>query len=556
MDFKEFFLTDNKSGWKSNSKLLLKNRPEIHEMVVAYVAQHRLEDYVFKDQLFYFVNNITEKVVCLECGKPTKSRGTIAKGFAEYCSNACLNFSANSIRVKKAMQAKYGVNGYSQTPEHEIKVKATKLANFGDENYNNMDKNKATKLERYGNENYVNIEAAKITNLEKYGFDNVSKNEDVIKKIGDTNLLKYGSIAPTQSKGVMDKLKLTMFNKIKSKVLIDEFIDYDFDLKSYTLLCDKCSTEYKMLMPLYNERKRANQSTCTTCNPIGIPMTSSYEIEIYDSIKTYYDGDVVRNDRTILKQELDIYIPEFKLAIEFNGLYWHSEIYKNEKYHLNKQKACLEKGITLIHIFEDEWYYRKSIVESVIKNRLGLIDNKLFGRKCTIQSIDNKTSDSFLDDNHIQGSGSANSIRLGLYHQDELVSVMTFSKGRVAMGGNSDEYELTRFCNKKNTSVIGAASKLFKYFRINNVVKNIISYSDNRWFDGGMYQTLGFTYTHESKENYWYVVGNQRKHRFNFRKDVLVKQGYDSTKTEREIMFERKLYRIYDCGNKRWDFKI
>ena len=188
MDYKEFFLTDNKSGWKSNSRLLLKNRPEIHQLIVAYVTRYKLEDYLFKDQIYYFINNITEKVICLECGKPTKSRGTISKGFAEYCSNACLNVSGNSTRVKKANQAKYGVNAYSQTPEHEIKVKATKLANFGDENYNNMVKNKATKLERHGDKNYNNIEAAKVTNLEKYGFENASKNDDVIKKILKTRL--------------------------------------------------------------------------------------------------------------------------------------------------------------------------------------------------------------------------------------------------------------------------------------------------------------------------------------------------------------------------------
>jgi hypothetical protein len=131
---------------------------------------------------------------------------------------------------------------------------------------------------------------------------------------------------------------------------------------------------------------------------------------------------------------------------------------------------------------------------------------------------------------------------------------MTFSKGRVILGGKKDEWELTRFCNKINFNVVGAASKLFSFFKKTYNPEKIISYSDIRLFDGKMYGNLGFSKIWKSKPNYWYVIDDIRYHRFNFRKSVLVKEGFDKTKTEKQIMFDRKIYRIFDCGNVRWEY--
>ena len=124
------------------------------------------------------------------------------------------------------------------------------------------------------------------------------------------------------------------------------------------------------------------------------------------------------------------------------------------------------------------------------------------------------------------------------------------------MGGKSDEWELTRFSNRINTNVIGGASRLFNYFIKTYSPVKIISYSDIRLFNGNMYETLGFKRISQSAPNYWYVINGLRYHRFNFRKSVLVKEGYDRNKTEKEIMFDRKIYRIYDCGHIRWEYNV
>ena len=133
---------------------------------------------------------------------------------------------------------------------------------------------------------------------------------------------------------------------------------------------------------------------------------------------------------------------------------------------------------------------------------------------------------------------------------------MTFGKGRIMMGGKSNEYELTRFSNLLNHNVIGSASKLLKYFIEKYNPNKIVSYSDVRLFSGDLYVKLNFERKNQSKPNYYYVVNGIRKNRFNYRKSVLVNQGFDKNKTEKQIMFERNIYRIYDCGNIRWELNF
>jgi hypothetical protein len=179
---------------------------------------------------------------------------------------------------------------------------------------------------------------------------------------------------------------------------------------------------------------------------------------------------------------------------------------------------------------------------------LGLTKNKIYGRKCVIKNVTLKESALFLEKNHIQGVVNT-SIRIGLYYNEELVSLMCFNKPRLGIGTTYDGYELSRFCNKLNTNVIGGADKLLKYCIKTYQPKEILSYADKRWSQGDLYEKLGFIKSHVNKPNYYYVIGKNRKHRFGFRKEILRKQGFDTkNKTEHEIMMERKIYRIYDCG--------
>ena len=238
-------------------------------------------------------------------------------------------------------------------------------------------------------------------------------------------------------------------------------------------------------------------------------------------------------------------------------MYWHNENYVESDYHLKKTELSESKNIKLIHIYEDDWLYKQDIVKSRILNLLNFTPNKIYARKTEIKEIsDNILLREFLEKNHIQGF-IGSQVKIGLFYNNELVSLMTFGKQRKNMGTKSfpDKYELLRFCNKLNTTVIGGASKLFKYFTNNYKPKEIITYADRSWSQGNLYNQLGFEFVHKSQPNYFYVVDGLRKNRFNFRKDILIKEGFDPNKSEREIMLDRIIYRIYVSGKLKFIYK-
>jgi hypothetical protein len=288
-------------------------------------------------------------------------------------------------------------------------------------------------------------------------------------------------------------------------------------------------------------------------------------------MKDEYDTKIQVNTRHILSgnKELDVYIPEANVAIEFDGLYWHRYIPDNSRgknYHLDKTMECEAKGIQLIHIFEDEWDKKKNIVKSKIDHIICADENPvIYARKCYVEEISTTDKNQFLEENHIQGKDQSK-IKLGLWYplnneEDILVSVMTFCKPRKALGHKNNteyDYELSRFANNIEYRVIGSFGKLFKYFKNNYDFNSIVTYADRRYSSNirgeTIYEKNGFVLDHISKPNYWYLdyPCNKRFHRYEFRKSKLKEKFpelYSDDKTERQIMEEARYFRIYDCGN-------
>ena len=166
------------------------------------------------------------------------------------------------------------------------------------------------------------------------------------------------------------------------------------------------------------------------CYPY-LSNNSYCEKEVIEFVKSIYNGVIINNNRKIIAPyELDIYLPEKKLAIEFDGLFWHNDKSgKDKNYHLDKTEKCEKQGIQLIHIFEDEWIEKQIIVKSIIKSKIGIYDKKIYARKCQIKEIAIKDKNDFLRMNHLQGEDHSQ-IKLGLFYENELVSVMTFGKPR------------------------------------------------------------------------------------------------------------------------------
>jgi len=557
MDYKQFFNSDNKSGVKTKESYLFKNYPSIHKQIIDFIESNNLSNLSFKEKVWYFINGVTEEKRCCGCNGEVVFKGNLNKGYSDFCSLSCANINGDlSKRQKESIMDKYGVISTNNLESVKEKKKESYLKRYGVDNPMKSEevknKIKEVSIETYGVDNPMKIDYVKNkhrdTIIELYGVNNVFESDLIKDKIKKTNNKNLGVDYPTQSNVVKLKLKERALDKLKIKYPFIISID-GYDLTCY---CNTCETNFFINRVLLNERNNEGYGLCTNCNPIGINSISKGEKELFEFIKTI-TNDTIENDTSILEgKELDIYIPSKNIAIEYNGLYWHSELFKSNNYHLDKTIMCESKGIKLIHIFEDEWVYKQDIVKSRLKNILGLTDTRIYARKCDVREVSTKDKGLFLDNNHIQGKVKS-LFNLGLYYNGELVSLMTFGKGRVIMGGKDDEWELTRFCNKLGTGVIGGASKLLKHFNLKYNPDKIISYADKRWSQGDLYNNLGFKFIHDSVPNYFYINGSVREYRFKYRKDVLVKNGFDPNKSERDIMLERKMYRIYDCGTKRYE---
>jgi hypothetical protein len=286
--------------------------------------------------------------------------------------------------------------------------------------------------------------------------------------------------------------------------------------------------------------------------------TSKGEEELLHFIKENYTGIIEQGNKKLLSGlEIDILLPELNIAIEFNGSYYHSDIFRDKNYHLKKTKECEKLGIYLIHIWDVDWRLHKEKIQSIILNKLRNTPNKIYARKCEIKEIDRKTSTKFLYENHLQNSCISN-YNIGLFYKKELISVITFGKLRKNLKQKhiENEFELLRFCNKLNTNVVGGASKLFKYFITNYQPNKIITYANKDWSIGNLYEMLGFNKLKDTTPGYFYVKSMIKYNRFNFRKDILVKNGEDPNLTEYEIMTKNGYYRVWNTGNLKYEYLI
>ena len=285
-----------------------------------------------------------------------------------------------------------------------------------------------------------------------------------------------------------------------------------------------------------------------TNNEFNTYQASTGESEVYNYILSL-GFDVDKNSRNIIPpKELDIYIPSNNIAIEYNGIYWHSSGNKendNEKnrFHIDKTDQCEAKDIHLLHIFENEWMddNKQNIWKSVIRHKLGL-SKKIYARKCKVSKIENKIANDFIEKNHLQGKANC-SLSYGLFYNDKLVQVATFGNPRYT---NGYDYELIRLCSMNGYCIIGGASKLLKMIK-----GSIISYANRRWSFGNVYDTIGFKLVGKSKPCYWYIKNNVVYHRSSFMKHKLKNKldNFDDSLTEVENCYNNGLRRIWDCGN-------
>jgi hypothetical protein len=514
---------------------------------------HQRHNIFYKDYYDKFVKSASEGL-CKICQAPT----IFYKGkYSQYCSRTCQNNDPTTkLKNSQAVKAAKQLFTSDQIKESNLKREQTCFNLYGTNNISQLcatkDKVENTFKEHYGDW-YLNTPECKQAFSDKYGVDNPLRSSEILQRVQDTNMQRYGAITPAKNEDVKKQISLTKVHTMYDKLLqLSDVVplftreEYTGQYKIYHWKCVHCST-------VFTSRYTVNvHESCPKCYPITI----TDEINI-KNVLAAYNIPILVNKRLIIDPfELDYYIPDLNLAIEYNGLYWHSEISgkKEQNYHLQKTQRCEEKQIKLIQIFEDEWNEKRTIVLSKIKYLFQKIKYRIFARKCIVQEIDYSLKNKFLNKYHLQGEDKS-AINLGLFYKKHLVAVMTFSKLRKALGQTPKEntWELSRYAGLTNFNIIGGASKLFTYFeKTYNPIK-IITYADRRWSQGNLYLQLGFKLDHISRPNYWYIPygGKKRYHRFNFRKNVLKDklEFFDPNISEWENMKKNGYDRIWDCGN-------
>jgi hypothetical protein len=284
---------------------------------------------------------------------------------------------------------------------------------------------------------------------------------------------------------------------------------------------------------------------CPKCANIGPSKAEQEIVSIFEGLTKVESS----NREVIPPKEIDIFLPEYKFGIEHNGLYWHSEDYrKDKKYHLDKTKQCLEKGIKLMHIFSDEWREKREIIESMIKNRIGQPKHKVHARKCCVKELTNAEARLFFSKTHISGHTNAQKV-FALEHDGEMVCCISVRKPWQKKYGNT--IEIARFSSALDTVVMGGFQKLFK-----EVVKwskqqgyeSILTYADRRFGEGEVYLKSGFQMLGSTNIDYWYTDGFSRFNRFKFR----ARDG----KTEKQIAQEHGVSRVFGCGSNIYLFQL
>lgn len=384
-------------------------------------------------------------------------------------------------------------------------------------------------------------------------------------KRANTTLLKYGVINNGQTNSAKEKhkafyenkpkkpkvVKLTTYQKLNKK--FTSFANIEFvtqeqdyfgvsDQQYYNFKCLKCNNIFSDYID------NGHTPLCKTCNPYQPQYVSQQEINLCNYVKSITTHNVIQSDKSIINPyELDIVIPKLNIAIEYGGLYWHSEMHKTDStYHLHKMQLCKDKGYRLITVFEDEWLQKTEIV----KNRLASIlhNNKpTYARKCKVKEISFNEATQFINQYHIQGH-SVFKIAYGCFFNDTLVAVMTFGKPRY---DKTVEYELIRYCSKEN--IVGGAGKLFSTFMKQYSPSSVVSYCDLRWGTGNLYKMLNFKQVEKPiVPSYAYTDFISRFHRSKFIKSKLIEKESDKLLTERELMKQKNMYRIWDCGHSKW----
>ena len=487
---------------------------------------------------------MSEKL-CKLCGAPVTRFVKYKQEWWDWCSNRCMGADPLVLEKKKqTMLVKFGVDHPMHSDVFRDKQKQTLIDHYGVDNPFKSDEVKAI---------------MKVTFIQKYGVDNPSKDSAVIEQIRAKAVSRY----ETNKDEILSKRRATSLHTFgvtsnKYKHITPESLALMNDLE---WLKNQHFDQKKSFNEIAQELGISATPILHRFMLAGLKPTrfntSLVEREILEFIRANYTGEIRTTDRTVIApHELDIYLPALGLAIEVNGVFWHSqERGKGRGYHLGKTNQCESHGIHVLHIYDTEWedIDKKNIIKSKLLHLFGK-SQRQYARRCEVVEISGSDTANFLTANHLQGNCPAK-YRFGLLLDGKLQAVATFGKSRY---NKQYQWELLRYCCLTGTTVVGGLSKIMKHAAAQLDIQTLISYADRRWsanLSENVYEKTGFAYLQTAAPNYKYFQINSSKivllSRNQFQKHMLESklEKYDELLTEYENMSLNRYFRIWDCGN-------
>lgn len=486
-------------------------------------------------------------------------------------------------KIKKKCQKLYGCDWFTQTAEAQEKRRKTCIEKYGVDNSAKskvvQDKKKKTMMEKYGVENSMQYEGSKEkfkqTCLERFGVEYPSQSEEIKKKkeatfikhygvkygvmseevkakIRATCIKKYGVISTLQDEATKEKIKQTLLKKYGTV-----YVTQNQEIKDKIIKTNLEKYGVEHVSQCKEIRDRIINTVLERYGTLFPKVNLKTEKKIKEWLNSF-GFDFKENWNILDRQQIDFFDENLQLAIEYCGLYWHMEDSpepRNRTYHYSKYKKCLDKNIRLITIFSDEWKTRNKQVKNYLKSVFGKNENLIYARDCSIHQVNKETGQKFINENHIQEIKRVALVYFGLFYKDILVGIASLNNHH----RNSSELVLDRLCFLENYNITGGASKLFSRcvtWAKEKCFNKIISWSDNRWSNGKVYDKLGFIMEKELKPDYSYVLisnPNKRIPKQSMRKKKI---GCPIDKTEKEFMLEQGYSRIWDCGKKRFIYNI
>lgn len=475
----------------------------------AYIKKHytdlyntlissNVRDFSFSQLLYNYCYDIIEIPRCKICSSELLFKN-FEKGYNKYCNKICAMNDTELIelRNKKSKDTclnKYGVDSYAKTEEFKQKSKESIIKKYGVDSYAKTEEFKQNMLEhnkqKYGVDFYFQTndfkDKVREYSITNFGLPHYNISEDVVSKKRKTCLEKYGNEQPLKTTEVRNKIIQTNLNRYnntshmttkKEQGLLTDFYaniikkhyskyeNENLTINSISgdtinLFDNRCNHTFDINKQLLYLRSRDNKQVCTICNSTTGKNTSYLETDLFEYIKNNYEYSIILNSKYIIPPyELDIYIPDIKIAFEFNGLRWHSDLYKDIDYHMNKNILCDKKGITLYHVYEDDWVNKQNIIKSnilfTLKQHININKNNIEIKPIT----DIESCIIFLEENDINGFIESTH-NIGYFEGDELVSILSVSE-------NENIYNIDRLCNKNEYNNVEYFNRLVEYFILN-----------------------------------------------------------------------------------------